>query len=148
MIGADYPSDDLLLVFARLLRQVIWQTLLPLHVPFWAPLAQWILQSRNTQRSVALAVFLLFLPGATLAFAVFEFVFTLGPFYSWFEFWVRATSGGAVSFFVVFWFFTGIGLILWVFNAYLARRGVWFSRRAPPGGSCDSALFSLCSCSR
>ncbi|MCC6487642.1 MAG: ankyrin repeat domain-containing protein [Candidatus Hydrogenedentes bacterium] len=123
MIGADYPSDDLLLVSARLLRQVIWQTLLPLHVPFWAPVAQWVLQSRNTRRSIALAAFLIFFPSATYAFTVFEFSLSVSPFFSWFEFWVRATSGGTISFFVVFWFFTGIGLILWVFNAYLARRG-------------------------
>ncbi|MCC6696254.1 MAG: ankyrin repeat domain-containing protein [Candidatus Hydrogenedentes bacterium] len=123
MIGADYPSDDLLLVFARLLRQVVWQTLLPLHMLFWAPLAQWVLQSRNTRRSIAFAAFLIFIPGATYAFTVFEFSLSVSPFFSWFEFWVRATSGGTISFFVVFWFFTGIGLILWVFNARLARKG-------------------------
>ncbi len=74
----------------------------------------WSLQWHNRRWSEAVAAAALYCPGMMYALFGFELVFnSYDPFGSWFFFWYHVT-GIAIFFYVAFWFFTGIGLLIWV----------------------------------
>lgn len=125
MYQTYYGSDDLLLALGRELSPWSWPgpwLFFWLTSFIWAPPTLWALQWHNRRWSVALAVLVLFFPGITYTYALFDLDLSgWGVFNSWFDFWYNALRM-ATPCFVFFWFCIGIGLILWVANVVVARK--------------------------
>ncbi|MCL4695027.1 MAG: ankyrin repeat domain-containing protein [Candidatus Hydrogenedentes bacterium] len=125
MYQTYYGSDDLLLALGRELSPLSWPkplAVLALMSFLWAPFALWALQWYNRRWSLALAAIVLFFPGAIYAYDLFDMSLSgWSAFDSWFYFWYSALLKGT-NCFLVFWFFSGIGLVLWFANIVVARK--------------------------